>query len=486
MSPLEFVNLLGRWTAGEGPLYERLGSAIRRALERGELPSGTRLPAERTLARLLSVSRTTVVTAYESLRQEDRLVSRQGSGTRVQGGAAGAIAPKKDEIAGSFRRHPVYRGLIEGSGGTIEFLAAHLPAAGITPDVLTFDRRAIEKLLAGPGYVPMGLPQLRQSIATHLSRSGLPTTAEQVLVTSGAQQAITLAAALFLSPGDSVVVENPTYLGAIDILTSRGARLVPAPVGKEGARVESLRDIAKRASPRLLYLMPTFQNPTGALMPERERRAAARLSQELSIPLLEDNTLADLSLGAPPPPPIGAFAPAAPILTVGSLSKLFWGGLRIGWIRTSEQILARIARLKIIADLGGSILSQLAAIKLLAKVDRVVQARRSQVRERFECLTGLLARQLPEWKWTAPAGGLSLWVRLPHGDANEFAQIALRHGVSVVPGPLASPDGSFPDHLRLPFVLDRKEMEEGVTRLARAWSSYSPESRRERVLDVIV
>ncbi len=485
MSPLEFVNVLGNWTAGEGPMYVRLSHAIQRSLARGEIAPGSRLPAERILARQLSLSRTTVVSAYESLREGGWVLRRQGSGTRVPGG--GAPAARRDEGASSFRRHPVYRGLIEGSGGTIEFLAAHLPAAGMTPDVWTFDRPAMEALLSGPGYVPMGLPELRQAIAAHLTRSGLRTRSEQVLVTSGAQQAIMLVSALLLAPGDAVVVENPTYLGAIDILSSRGARLLPVPVGKDGARIDRLSEIARRAAPRLLYLMPTFQNPTGALMPERERRAAARLCQGLSIPILEDNTLADLSLGPKSPPPIAAFAPDAPILTVGSLSKLFWGGLRIGWIRTSEDMLARIARLKIIADLGGSILSQLAALKLLAKADRVVQMRRIQVKERFERLTGLLTRQLPEWKWATPAGGLSLWVKLPRGDANEFAQIALRHGVSVVPGPLASPDGSFADHLRLPFVLGKDSMEEGVARLARAWSGYAASgANAARSLDVLV
>src|SRR5215831_2321281 len=485
MSPVEFVNLLGRWTAGEGPVYARLARGIQQCVARGELAAGARLPAERTLAQILSLSRTTVVSAYESLRESGWVERRQGSGTRVAGDRK--AAGRADETSGSFRRHPVYRGLIEGSGGTIEFLAAHLPAAGLTPDVWTFDRSALEALLAGPGYVPMGLPELRKAIAGHLSRGGLPTAPAQVLVTSGAQQAIMLAAALLLAPGDGVVVENPTYLGAIDILVSRGARLLPVPVGKEGARVDKLAEIARRASPRLLYLMPTFQNPTGALMPERERRAAARLARELAIPLLEDNTLADLSLGPAAPPPIAAFAPDAPILTVGSLSKLFWGGLRIGWIRTSEEILARIARLKIIADLGGSILSQLAAIKLLGKADKVISLRRGQVRDRFDRLTGLLGRHLPEWRWAPPAGGLSLWVRLPRGDANEFAQVALRHGVSVVPGPLTSPDGSFADHLRLPFVLGKEDMEEGVARLARAWNVYAASGvSSARSLDVLV
>jgi DNA-binding transcriptional MocR family regulator len=485
LRPLEFAHLLGRWSSGEGPAYQRLAHAIQQAVERGELSPGVRLPAERNLARVLGVSRTTVVAALDVLRGQGWVESRQGSGTRVRGGQVSSGS--EADAAPTFRRHPVYRGLIEGSGGTIEFLAAHLPAAGLTPELLSLDAEAVGELLRGPGYVPMGLPELRRAVALRMSKSGVPTSADQILITSGAQQAIALTAAALIATGDGVVVENPTYLGAIDILTSRGARLLPVPVGRDGVRVDAIRETVRRASPRMLYLMPTFQNPTGALMPEKERRVIARLSEETGVPILEDNTLAELSLAADPPPALAAFAPKARILTVGSLSKLFWGGLRIGWIRASEDMLARIARLKIIADLGGSLLSQLAAVKLLARAERVKQIRHKQVRERFECLTGLLSTLLPEWSWASPAGGLSLWVKLPSGDAAEFSQVALRHGVSVVPGPLASPDGSLTEYLRLPFVLGREEMEEGVRRLARAWSAYAPPSARERAsLDVLV
>ena len=161
------------------------------------------------------------------------------------------------------------------------------------------------------------------------------------------------------------------------------------------------------------------------------------------------------------------------MLTIGSMSKLFWGGLRVGWIRASEEILARIAKLKIMADLGGSLVGQLAAVRLLAEAPKVRQSRRREIRERLDRLTKLLGKLLPDWRWAPPAGGLSLWVQLPHGDASEFAQVALRHGVSVVPGPLASPDGSCADRLRLPYVLEAGPMTEGVERLARAWSAYS-------------
>jgi DNA-binding transcriptional MocR family regulator len=241
-----------------------------------------------------------------------------------------------------------------------------------------------------------------------------------------------------------------------------------------------LKETVARTAPRLIYLMPTFQNPTGAVLPEAGRRALARLSRELQIPIVEDNTLADLSLGTQPPPPIAAFDAAAPILTIGSLSKLFWGGLRIGWIRASEDILARITRLKIMADLGGSLIGQLIAVRLMAEAERVKGIRRREMHERLDRLTKLLARHLPEWSWDTPAGGLSLWVRLPRGDANAFAQVALRHGVAVVPGSLASPDGDCADRLRIPYVLEGGPMREGIERLARAWDSYAGTSRKKR------
>jgi DNA-binding transcriptional MocR family regulator len=482
MTSQTFVGALGRWTEGSGPVYRRLAGAIRAAVERGEIRPGERLPSERHLAEKLAVSRTTVVSAYETLRKDRFIESRQGSGTRVRGTPArvpGLLL--REDPSGSFRRHPVWRSFMEGSGATIEFLGAHLPA----PEVLTreaarIDEKALRELARGPGYLPMGLPALRQAIARRLTETGLPSTEEQVLVTHGAQQAIGLASGLFVERGETVVVEDPTYLGSIDIFTAQGARLATVPVGGDAAWIAKLKDTVARSGPRLVYLMPTFQNPTGAVMPEPCRRALARLSRELQLPILEDNTLADLSLGGNTPAPIAAFEPAAPVLTVGSLSKLFWGGLRIGWVRASEEILLRMTRLKIMADLGGSLIGQLVAVRLLAEAERVRAARRKEMRERLDRLTKLLSRHLPEWTWTAPAGGLSLWVKLPRGDANTFAQVALRHGVAVVPGTLASPNGGCADRLRIPYVLDADPMREGVERLADAWEAYAGGATRRR------
>ena len=474
---LDFVHALGAWSQGSGPVYRRLANGMRSAVLRGDLTPGSRVPAERNLARLLAVSRTTVVSAYEILRQEGWLESRQGSGTTVRS------APRRSERVAeppSFRRHPVYRSLIEGSGGTIEFLGAHLSGSGAIPDEIVSLKEGIARLARGHGYLPAGLPELRRGIAKRLEARGLPTREDQVLVTSGAQQAIGLVASLFLQRGDAVALESPTYLGAMDLFTNAGAHLVPVPVGDRGVSAEVLRDVVKRASPRLVYLVPTFHNPTGLLVPEATRRAIARIADESGVPIVEDDALADLTLGPEPPPPIAAFSRDGPVLTVGSLSKVLWGGLRIGWIRAPEPILARLTRLKILTDLGSSILSQLAAVELLARIEAIRRARRREVRAKYERMARLLKSLLPSWSWTPPAGGLTLWVKLPHGDATGFAQVALRHGVAVVPGPLASPDSSGTDRLRLPFVHEPDTMAEGMQRLARAWRAYSPQIRAER------
>jgi DNA-binding transcriptional MocR family regulator len=474
---LDFVHALGAWSQGSGPVYRRLANGMRSAVMRGDLAPGSRVPAERNLARLLAVSRTTVVSAYEILRQEGWLESRQGSGTMVR------AAPRRAERVAeppSFRRHPVYRSLIEGSGGTIEFLGAHLSGSGAIPDEIVSLKEGIARLARGHGYLPAGLPELRRGIAKRLDARGLPTREDQVLVTSGAQQAIGLVASLFLQRGDAVALESPTYLGAMDLFANAGAHLVPVPVGDRGVSAEVLRDVVARASPRLVYLVPTFHNPTGLLVPEATRRAIARIADESGVPIVEDDTLADLTLGPEPPPPIAAFSRDGPVLTVGSLSKVLWGGLRIGWIRAPEPILARLTRLKILTDLGCSILSQLAAVELLARIEAIRRARRREVRAKYGRMARLLKSLLPSWSWTPPAGGLTLWVKLPHGDATGFAQVALRHGVAVVPGPLASPDSSGTDRLRLPFVHEPDTMAEGMQRLARAWRAYSPQIRAER------
>lgn len=378
--------------------------------------------------------------------------------------------------------------MTDGPGGTIDLTGAYLLEPGGLPDaVLEGVFAEMGPLAETSGDSPLGYAPLREAIAVHLTARGVPTTADQILVTSGAQQAIYMVAWLYLQRGDTALVENPTYPGALDALTAVGARLVGVRTGRHGPDVASLAEHIVRTSPRLIYLIPTYQNPVGGLLGEPARRALASLIQQHQVPLLEDDSLSGLSIIGEPPAPVAAFAPNAPILTAGSLSKLFWAGLRVGWVRAAAPTIAQLGRLKAVADLGGSLPGQVIASRLLAAYDEIRKERRPVIAQRLELATRLLAEMLPDWSWDTPQGGLCLWVRLPYGSATEFAQVALRTGVSIVAGSVASADGSFDDHLRLPFGHRPETLEEGIRRLARAWQAYAPaEEPRAHSLAVIV
>lgn len=488
MRQIDWLEVLDGWQAAERPLHDSLRAALQSAIERGELPPGQRLPPERKLALRLGISRTTVVGAFAALRRDGWIASRQGSGTWVERQTTeDGPSPQEREMVGAFRRNNVFRSMLRESSTDIEFLGAHLEAPSLLPALLA-EVAAEEgpRLCAGHGYSPSGLPELRRAISEHLTREGLPSTPEQILVTNGAQQALALVATLFVERGDTVVVEDPTYLGGLDLLTAAGARLVGVPTGVDGPDLGRLREAMSRGT-RLVYLMPTFQNPSGTVTSEPVRRAIARLSEETRIPIVEDMALADLHLGPPPPRPIAAFGGEAPILTVGSLSKLVWGGLRVGWIRGSEALIDRLARFKAVNDLGGPALSQAVAARVLPLVPPIREVRREELTRKLQGLTSALSRHLPGWTYHRPGGGLLLWARLPHGDAGELAAVAQRHGVAIVPGAINSPDGHFADHVRLPFIHDSATLEDGVIRLAAAWREYEPSARDRRgTLGVII
>jgi DNA-binding transcriptional MocR family regulator len=475
---------LDAWPGGGGPLYQRLASALRTAIARGDLPVGELLPPERILARQLAVSRSTVVAAYALLCDEQLLERRQGSGTRVR-----SAPPRRDSgLSGALNRNIIFRRITDGPGGTIDLTGAYLlEPGGLPADALDGLVDEMAPLATTSGYSPLGYAPLREAIAAHLTARGVPTSAEQILVTSGAQQAIHLAAWLYLRRGDVALVENPTYPGALDAFTAIGARLVGVRTGRHGPDLGALADHMLRAAPRLMYLIPTYQNPVGGVLGEPARRALASLIQQHQLPLLEDDSLSGLPIVGEPPAPVAAYAPDAPILTAGSLSKLCWAGLRVGWLRGPEPLVAQLGRLKAVADLGGSLPAQVMASRLLADYDAIRLQRRPVIARRLELATHLLADLLPDWSWDPPLGGLCLWIRLPYGSATEFAQVALRAGVSIVAGSVASCDGSFDDHLRLPFGHRPDTLEEGLRRLAGAWHTYAPtDDPRSPRLSVIV
>ena len=445
-------------------------------MKRGDICPGKRLPPERTLARLLGVSRSTVVTAYSLLREEALVESRQGSGTYVSGAGPGRAHGRTEPAA---RTSPLFGALHEPIGSVIELTTTAAPpleealeaAAGLGPEDFSF-------LRGGSGYYPLGLPALRTAVAEYLTRSGLPSTSRQVLITTGAQQAIALTAAVYAGRGGAVVLEDPTFPGAIDAYRLAGSQLVPVSVDQHGVRVDELEEAVERLAAQLVYLVPTFHNPTGTVLSEPRRRQVARIAAEHGVPVVEDNTLADLSFGAKPPRPIASFTESGNVLTVGSLSKLFWGGLRVGWLRGQESVIARLSAWQTIHHLADSALSQLVAIRLLGIVDEASATRSAQLQLRLSEVSRALDHLLPTWEWQCPTGGLSLWVRAPDADCRELCQLALRFGVQLLPGTVMSPSGRFSAFVRVPYVEKPETLRSGIERLAMAWRAYTGDPER--------
>ncbi|WP_329084291.1 aminotransferase-like domain-containing protein [Streptosporangium sp. NBC_01469] len=465
MGPIDLTEQLGRWSAGRGPLYVLLAARLRRLINDGGLPPGTPLPPDRALASVLSVGRNTVVAAYDLLHQEGRIVRRQGSGTRVAGSASAA--------AHDVTSAPVFLHLLEPRDGVI-LLACAAPDSP-PPELVEAYERVLPELAATTGdigYHPSGHVTLRRAITEHYERRGVPTEPDQILVTNGAQQALSLLARAFVRPGDHVLVEAPTYPGALEAFRDEAAVPRPLPVGLCGFEAA-----VREHRPTLAYSIPSFHNPTGAVLSPLSRRRLAETAAAADVPLIDDEVLIDLGFpGEETPPPLAAYADT--VISVGSLSKIVWGGLRIGWVRAPAPVITRLARLRAVHDLGGDILAQLAAADLLPRLGALRRRWAEQREARHDHLLAQLARHLPDWDAPPVRGGQTLWVRLPYGDGTSFAQAAIRHRVAVLPGGGLDVSGQSGAYVRIHFLAPVDELSEAVRRLAEAWRTYSPPARR--------
>jgi DNA-binding transcriptional MocR family regulator len=479
MNARAVVSILGVWTRGQGGLQRKLTDALMLGIRQGSLAPGVRLPSERALADALTISRTTVVASYDALRDAGWLESRQGSGTWVRAGSQ-AIEMARSAHAATLMASPLLGLVFErDTGNVVDFgLGSPLPLAELDPDLFVLPRDEYDALMRERFHYPFGLPVLRRAIADRYTHEGLATRPEQVLVTNGAQHAVALCAALCLERGDSALIEDPTYFGAIDALRAVGARLTPLPVKADGVAPSMLRDRLTATAARLVYLAPTCQNPTGAVMGVAARKGIAKIAAETGTPVIDDRTLADLVLDGSPPPPLAVHEPNGPLLTVGSLSKLIGPSLRIGWVRAPEPFVQRLARLKTAMDLGSPLVAQAVAARLVQVVDEARRLRQRQLRPRRDHIASLLRRQMPDWQFSKPAGGVFIWVTLPDGDARAFAQVALRHGVVIVPGPYMSADDQHARSIRITFVSEPKTLTAGVTRLATAWRQFRSNTPR--------
>ncbi|MBL3698535.1 PLP-dependent aminotransferase family protein [Leucobacter luti] len=458
LSARRLTQLLGEWR-GSGHGYEELGDSIGVLVRDGAITPGTALPAERPLADELGVSRTTVAASYRRLRETGTALSRRGSGTVVRSPRPDA-ALTAEGPAGS---HPAQIDLSTACPASW----AGLPALG---------ERALAEfpgLFAQPGYDTIGLPELRQVISDRFTRRGLPTVPEQIMVTLGAQHAIFLVARTLLSRGDRALIESPSYPHAREALAATGALVAELPVGRLGSDEASVLDIAGRVAPRLAYLIPDHHNPTGLSMPRELRSRLIHALSAAGTHVIADETTAELVLGESRL--VEPFAAAAElphqcdaIITVGSLGKTVWGGLRVGWIRATPDLIARLEASRRVSDLGTGAWEQATAALALERYDDVLDDRRRELTAKHRVLSEQLAARLPGWAASPASGGVCTWVDIGEPRSSALSREAASRGVRLTPGPRFGSPGVFERFVRLPFTAPEAELVAAVELLAAA------------------
>ena len=471
------------------------------AIAAGELAPDEKLPPTRQLAELAGVNHLTAARAYRRLAELGLVSARVGQGTFVRVGAVGG-----DQAADGFEREDTdwqsytLPEELETYGDRI--LAEMFRQAGrddVIPlmvgypadKLLPIERlnRVTDAALAEHGtrayqYTDIeGVPELREQIAALHRAEGCDDRADQILITTGVHQAMTLTARAILRPGDAAACESPTFPGSIDALRNAGASVLPVPVDEDGLDVDALEAVLRRRDIRLLALQPRLHNPTGRdLVPERRERLC-ELARRYGFFIIEDGAYGSLRFEGDPIPPLRAMLPSH-VVYMSSLSKTVSPGMRTGWISASGPVFDRIVREKRNDDIHSATVTQLIAAGFLADGGYAAQIERAIpfYRERYEALAAAVERHLaPVVSSARPLGGGHLWLRFREQlDERDLYDEAVRQGVTFLPGGAMMAERPRATHIRLSFgYLDAEELEEGVRRLAVAVRAVRPRPRRE-------
>ena len=352
--------------------------------------------------------------------------------------------------------------------------------AGGFPDPETFPRERIATLLqefAAGGelsafqYAPTrGLAGTLDAFADRLERSqGRRPAADELLITSGAIEALELVGKSYLDPGDVVVVEGPTYLGAIQAFRSFEAELVAVPLDEHGLDVEELeRQLAQGLRPKLLYTIPDHQNPAGVSLAADRRAPLVELARHYGFLIVEDVAYRELGFTDETLPSLWSLGPDV-VVQAGTTSKTFCPGVRLGWAVGPAEISARLVAAKQLTDQCAGALGQRLFEESARRgwIDEQLTRSRALYRRKGERMLAALERSLPAGaRWTKPQGGFFSWLTLPGTDAVALAQRAVERGVGIVPGTLFFPDGRGADTVRLSFSLvDEARIDEGIAKL---------------------
>ncbi len=460
-------------------LYVQIIEGFAAAVARGELAVGERLPPERQLAESLRVSRTTVVNAYREMQARGLIISHVGRGTFIAASEPTAQAlPWRQRLsqASQFLVNPVIHELGRSSvqANVISF-AEGLPDHQLAPaDAF---QHAVERVLHRQGRLPFartppeGHSALREAIVEYVRSSGLRTSVEQVLIVDGAQQGVDLVCRTFLDPGDVVITEGPTFMVALQAFRAARATVIPVPLDSDGMRVELIEDLVIRYRPKLIYTVPTFQNPSGTTMPIARRRLLLDVAARYQIPVVEDDPYREIYFDGAPPPPLAALDEHGVTVSIGTFSKIMYPGIGLGWVIAPRPVIESLTLAKWVSDLYTNSLVQWAMAEFLGthSLRGHLERIRAEYRRRRDAMLDALGRYAVPVKVNRPRGGFYLWGPVAGGvPARILLMEALREGVAFVTGEAFYPSGGETE-LRLCFSTVSPELiDQGVKRLAAA------------------
>lgn len=454
-------------------LFVQIREHVRDLIVCGTLLPGMRLPPVRALAQQLSVNQITVAKAYRELAKNNLIEGRRGGGSFVRAsGNQMVVDSPADTTAPPLLAERLFE--LARAPGVIAF-TSNYPAVD---DATIADFRdcilfaATEKLDACLHYdPPLGRPELRRQIQIYLKAQGIDTDADNVMVTSGAQQAIDLSVRTLVPPGAPVIVEQPAYYGVINALRGARARILEVPLESDGMDLEILKNHLIRDRARLIYTNPTFQNPTGITMSEEKRRALLSLAREFGAVILEDDHSPELRFSGKAVPAIRALADENdPVLYARGFGKVFLPGSRLGYLVVPDALRRKLLMAKAHTDLHSNSFMQEAVARYFAlhTYPKLLEGLREKYgRYQHLLYDGLVTGMPSGTKVSQPEGGLSLWLTLPEGaDVSELYFRAVRRGVAFVSGEVFYPSQSNSRSLRISFGLNRsEELQEGVERL---------------------
>jgi GntR family transcriptional regulator/MocR family aminotransferase len=476
------------------PLYEQIENHLRQGILNGSLAAETRLPASRQLARDLGVNRITVENAYAALETDGLVYSRVGSGTYI---LPPGPQPKVQKPGGEIS-WPLWQQNLPERGLGARAVVEEMRLATAHPDPISFSggisdshlfpadefRKVLQAVMRRDGIEALdygdrrGFAPLRETIAHILASQGLQTSPENVLITAGSQQALALVSQLLLEPGDTILVENPTYSGALDLFRALNFKIISVPVDGQGMQVDLLEKQLQQHHPKLIYTIPNFHNPTGTCLGSARRQQLIVLSERYNVPILEDDFVGDLRYEGRALPALKALDPGGQVIHVSTFSKMLMPGLRVGFLIADGPIYDRLVKYKRVNDLATSSLIQRALHDYVTVGRYQAHLRRSSqiFHKRRDAMLAAVHKYLgSEIRLDPPQGGLFIWLRLPEAAcADELLPIAIREGVDFMPGSSFfsenQPDGK--NWLRLNFVVhNESRIDEGLRRLGLALKS---------------